>query len=246
MKSANPISVGSPFLILSITAFALFLPGPAQCQPPEIALLLQQTPSQGGIVSPQIGVHHFVLDAEVTIIAIPKPGYQFLYWLGDVLDKTANKTTTRLDKPKIIVAVFQQLDQDQLVVGQNRATTGGGGGSVFTSGRPITNSAPSRRGGGGDPPGNPPTEGDDPVPPDDPPIPPDDPPIPPDDPPIPPDDPPIPPEDPPIPPEDPPIPPEDPPIPPEDPPIPPEVPEPATGILLTLGGLALLKKRRAQ
>jgi len=131
MKSASAISVGSPFLILSITAFALFLPGPAQCQTPEIALLLQQTPSQGGIVNPQIGVHHFVLDTEVTIIAIPKPGYQFLYWLGDVLDKTANKTTTRLDKPKIIVAVFQQVDQDQLVVGQNRATTGGGGGSVF-------------------------------------------------------------------------------------------------------------------
>jgi len=229
MKSASAISVGSPFLILSITAFALFLPGPAQCQTPEIALLLQQTPSQGGIVNPQIGVHHFVLDTEVTIIAIPKPGYQFLYWLGDVLDKTANKTTTRLDKPKIIVAVFQQVDQDQVVVGQNRATAGGGGGSVFTSGRPITSGAPSRRGGGG-PSGNPPTEGDDPVPPDDPPIPPDDPPIPPD--------------DPPIPPEDPPIPPDDPPIPPDDPP--PEVPEPATGILSTLGGLALLKKRRAQ
>ena len=177
---------------------------PAYSQAAEVALLLQQTPSQGGIISPEVGVHQFQLNSEVTIVAIPKPGYQFVYWLGDVADPTAIKTTAYLDKPKVVIAVFQQVDDDQMIVGQNPATGGGGGGD-FTDGGSVMNIATSRSsGGGGFSSGggggsNPPTEGDDPTPPDGPPDgPPDD---------------------------------------------PPEVPEPATGVLLALGALALARKR---
>ena len=210
MKSVSPISIET--LLFAVLAFGLLPAGPAYCQEGGVALLLQQTPSQGGMITPDIGVHYYDAGAEVTLVAVPRAGYYFVYWLGDVLDPTASKTTAFLSEPKVIVAVFQQVEDDQLVVGQNAtlrqpaldgsalpsySASGGGGGG----------------GGGGPPPGgnpDPPTEGD--PPPDDPP---DDPPI-------------------------------DPPDPPDDPPIdPPDVPEPATGLLLTLGGLALLKKRWA-
>ncbi len=196
MESVSPISIGT--LVLASLVFGLFPTGPAYCQEGGVALLLQQTPSQGGTVSPDIGVHHYDADAEVTLIAVPRPGYNFVYWLGDVLDPTASKTTALLDKPKVIVAVFQQVDDDQLIVGQSLAVRRAGGGA----GSSLSPSASRGGGGGGSPPGGdptPPTEEGDP-PPDDPP---------------------------------------------DYPPDPPEVPEPATGLLLTLGGLALLRNRRS-
>jgi hypothetical protein len=214
MKNVSPISIVT--FVFALLAFGLFVAGPAYCQEGGVALLLQQTPSQGGMVTPDIGVHHYDAGTKVTLVAVPRSGYYFVYWLGDVLDPTASKTTAFLSEPKVIVAVFQQVEDDQMVVGQNATLREPG----------IGDSSPSYSisgggGGGGTPPGDDPdtpTEESDP-PPDDPP---DDPLDPPDDPPI------------------------DPPDPPVDPPIdPPDVPEPATGLLLTLGGLALLKKRWA-
>jgi hypothetical protein len=194
-------------LIVAFAAVAIFLIEPAHCQTGGVALLIQQTPSQGGLVSPDLGVHHYDSGAAVTLIAVPRPGYQFVYWLGDVLDPTASKTITYLDKPKIIVAIFTQVEQGQLVVGQG--VPSGGGGDFINPNEPVSPSAARTGGGGGstpDSPEEPPTEGTpDPDPPDDPPLPPDDPPL-----------------------------------------DPPDVPEPATGLLLTLGGLALLRKRTGQ
>jgi len=143
MESVSPISIGT--LVLASLVFGLFPTGPAYCQEGGVALLLQQTPSQGGTVSPDIGVHHYDADAEVTLIAVPRPGYNFIYWLGDVLDPTANKTTALLDKPKVIVAVFQQVDDDQLIVGQSASVRRAGGGGSSSSLSPSA----SRGGGGG-------------------------------------------------------------------------------------------------
>ncbi|MBL7154147.1 MAG: PEP-CTERM sorting domain-containing protein [Phycisphaerae bacterium] len=177
MKGVCPISIGTRVLILAFFVLSLFLAGPGQCQTAGVALLLQQSPAGGGVVSPEVGVHHYAEDEEVTLIAVPKPGYQFVYWLGDVLDPTANKTTALLDKPKIIIAIFQRVESGQLAVGQNRPA-GGGGGAIVTPGQAISPSAVrtgSPGGGGGSTPTTP-TEGDDPFPPDDPPLdPPDDP-----------------------------------------------------------------------
>ena len=193
MKDISHKCIGS--LVLALLVLGLFSVAPAYCQAGGNALLLQQTPAQGGMVSPEIGVHHFASETEVTLIAVPKPGYNFVYWLGDVLDPTASKTKAVLDEPKIIVAVFQQIEDGQIVVGQNatRTIAGGGGGSFTSSMGSTGGSGPVARPRGETP--STPTEGDDP---------------------------------------------------PFDPPIdPPDVPEPATCLLLSLGGLALLRKHRA-
>lgn len=229
MKRISPISIVS--LVLAFFLLGLLPGGSALCRAQSHALLLQQTPSQGGVVSPQIGVHHFSSDSEVTLIAVPKPGYQFVYWLGDVLDPTANKTTTILDEPKIIIAVFETVEEGQLIVGQNVIASGGGGGGTFRSSSSVSpamnrTSRRSSGGPGGSTPGGgiitPPGDIDDPGE-ADPGLDPDD-------------------TDDPFDPFDPPDTPVDPP---GDPTDPPDVPEPATGIMLTLGAVALLRKRRA-
>jgi hypothetical protein len=192
MKSVSPISIGT--FLLAFLVFGFFPAGPAYCQEGGVALLLQQTPSQGGMVTPDVGVHHYDVGAEVTLVAVPKPGYYFVYWLGDVLDPTASKTTAFLSGPKVIVAVFQQIDDGQLVVGQSATLRQP---SLDGGALPSYSASGGGGGGGGTPPGDgpdPPTEGDPP---------------------------------------------------PNDPPDPPDVPEPATGLMLTLGGIALLKKHRA-
>lgn len=88
-------------------------------------LLLQQMPPQSGEVNPATGVHYFNLNAEVTLTAIPKPGYYFVYWIGDVSDPTANSTIAYLDIPKIIIAVFERSEYDLLLEEQLQNTLGG-------------------------------------------------------------------------------------------------------------------------
>ena len=81
---------------------------PKNCVANGTALLLQQTPPQGGTITPDTGVHQFEPKTKVVLTAVPKPGYQFVYWLGDVSDPTANKTMVYLDAPKIVIAVFER------------------------------------------------------------------------------------------------------------------------------------------
>lgn len=85
---------------------------PAKSQIEDTALLLQQTPDEGGVVQPTQGVHHFQKDSTVTLKAVPNPGYQFVYWLGDVADATTSTTTVYLDTPKIVIAVFERTTFD--------------------------------------------------------------------------------------------------------------------------------------
>lgn len=144
---------------------------PAYCQTSRVTLLIQQSPPQGGKIIPSAGVYNFEINAEVTLTAIPKLGYQFIHWLGDVVDPTASTTVVYLNKPKIIIAVFEQTEYGFLI---------GGGGS------------PSHFVGGGG--YSPPSGGGGYIPP---------------------------------------------------PPPPPPIPEPATGLLLALGALALLLMKRS-
>jgi hypothetical protein len=55
-------------------------------------------------------VHYLELDTSVTLTAVPRPGYQFIYWLGDVSDPELNRTTAYLDAPKIIIAIFERAE----------------------------------------------------------------------------------------------------------------------------------------
>jgi hypothetical protein len=118
------------------------------------ALLLEQSPVDAGKITPQVGIYRAELDEVVTLRAIPKPGYRFVYWLGDVTDATTNETTIFVDAPKIVIAVFERSEFELLleagiVSGRGRGglrwqpdfkPRGGGGGG----------------GGGGQPPREPP------------------------------------------------------------------------------------------
>jgi len=70
--------------------------------------LLQQVPENAGTITPGTGVHYLQQNTSVTLTAVPRPGFQFVYWLGDVREPTLNRTTTYLDAPKIVVAVFER------------------------------------------------------------------------------------------------------------------------------------------
>lgn len=112
MKHSNSISVAQKTIILVAAAMIwLCLSEAARCQDGPV-LLLQQSPVQGGTITPGTGIHKFGLNASVTLTAVPKPGYQFVYWLGDVIDPTSSRTTVYLDLPKIVIAVFEQAEYE--------------------------------------------------------------------------------------------------------------------------------------
>ena len=128
MKLGSPPFVGWRGLISAIAIIVGWLFAPAYCQTPDVALLLQQTPAKGGVMTPIAGVYHFELNSEVTLTAVPKPGYQFVYWLGDVSDPAATNTIVYLDKTKIIIAVFEQSEYGVLAGEEGMPGGGGGGG----------------------------------------------------------------------------------------------------------------------
>lgn len=70
------------------------------------ALLIQASPSDAGSVTPGLGVHKMAIGQSVALSAVPKPGYRFLYWLGDVSSTSGAETTVSIDSPKLVVAVF--------------------------------------------------------------------------------------------------------------------------------------------
>lgn len=116
MKRNSSIFIGWKVVILALVIIASGLPEPAYCQTDGTALLLQQTPLQGGKITPAVGIHKFELNTELTLTAVPEPGYQFIYWLGDVSDPTVNNTTVYLDAPKIVIAVFERARFEFLIV----------------------------------------------------------------------------------------------------------------------------------
>jgi len=106
------------------------LAGPAYCDNDSSALVLDISPVNGGRVNLSSGVHTFDRDAEVTLIAVPNPGYQFVYWLGNVSNATTSTTSIYLDSPKIVVAVFERAKFDLLEFEEPPQLSVGGGGLV--------------------------------------------------------------------------------------------------------------------
>jgi len=107
------------FAVIAAAFFA-----PAQSQAVDVALLVQQTPASGGVITPSPGVHFFAPNSEIVLTAFPNPGYKFIYWLGDVGDPTAARTITYLNKPKIIIALFEPIEYGTSFMG--RGSVGGG------------------------------------------------------------------------------------------------------------------------
>lgn len=118
MKNHSSIFIEWRTLTLVVVFNVCALLAPAYCETDATALLLQQTPAESGTITPEVGVHHFAPNTYVTLNAVPRPGYQFIYWLGDVSDPTANSTIAYLDSPKIVIAVFGRLEYDAFSVGK--------------------------------------------------------------------------------------------------------------------------------
>ena len=122
MKHNNSISGARKTIILVAAAMiGLCLSEAARCQDDPM-LLLQLSPVQGGTITPGPGIHQFGLNAIVTLTAVPKPGYQFVYWLGDVIDPISNRTTVYLDLPKIVMAVFERAEYQFLAEEEGAAS----------------------------------------------------------------------------------------------------------------------------
>lgn len=127
MTHNNSILIGWAAVMFALAAALCGSLEPVNCAADGTALLLQQTPPQGGTITPDVGVHHFELNAQVTLTAVPKPGYQFVYWLGDVSDPTANTTIVYLDAPKIVIAVFERASYAFAVMPEGTTSAPRGG-----------------------------------------------------------------------------------------------------------------------
>ena len=183
------ISIGLRQLRLAFVIITFWLIVPAYCQAKDMALLLEQTPVKGGKITPVAGVHYFKPNSEVILTAVPKNGYKFTHWLGDVSDPTSPNTIVYLNESKVIIAVFEQAEQG-IPSDREGLTLGGGGGGGGLFPTALDFSRPSGfAGGSGTKPQKPVyyVKGKKPTP---------------------------------------------------------EVPEPATGLLIMLGGLLVLKRRR--
>ena len=105
------------------------------------ALLIQSSPPDGGSVTPGMGIHKIQIGQTVALSATPKPGYRFLYWLGDVSSTSGIDTTIAVDSPKLVVAVFTREDFDENLPGAG-ITDGqyfpGGRGGVNPLGSPAS------------------------------------------------------------------------------------------------------------
>jgi hypothetical protein len=133
MKHSSVMSIGRQVLALAVL---IALSGPldtAYAGTNEPLLWLQQSPPEGGTTTPDVGLHEFQLHTEVTLTAVARPGYQFVCWLGDVSDPTANRTVVLLDSPKIVIAVYER-DEFELLTPSMTAISGSVGGTFINPG----------------------------------------------------------------------------------------------------------------
>jgi uncharacterized membrane protein YgcG len=122
-----------------------------------VSLMVQKTPSNGGSVTPDVGVHQVGSNGEVTLRAIPKPGYQFVYWIGDVADSTSPATVAYTNGPKIIIAVFERVNHAYMARMDRSTSTPHQhliGSSDFYTGSSSGGGGSNGGGGGGDTPSN--------------------------------------------------------------------------------------------
>jgi hypothetical protein len=174
----NRITIKTNTIIVLAGIIVLSLSMAAQADEDSYTLLIQSSPPDGGTVTPGIGVHSITMNETIQLSAKAKPGYRFMYWLGDVSSTSGVDTSVSIDSPKLVVAVFSRegfdegLPDTEVIDGQRGAGGGGRGinpmrspGSVnpgysifdgfdFPTFEPITPTGGIYRGGNGDGNGN--------------------------------------------------------------------------------------------
>lgn len=78
-------------------------------------LTTSSSPAEGGVVNRAPDQDTYAPDTEVTLTAVPNPGYFFTGWSGD-LSGSVNPTTITMDGDKDVVALFQTIPQYTLTV----------------------------------------------------------------------------------------------------------------------------------
>lgn len=142
MKSEHSMVMGkivfsflAAVVLMSAVVFA------TEVDPLGYTLLIQQSPADGGTVTPGSGVHRIGVGQSVQLSAAPRPGYRFMYWLGDVSTTSSPETSVSVDSPKLVVAVFGREDFDEDLTGAGPVAGAGGGGGqggLRSSINPIT------------------------------------------------------------------------------------------------------------
>jgi len=108
-------------MLMAMTVIIAILCPPGYClMEPEqgYVLMIEQSPPDAGYVTPGVGVHEIGLNETATLKAIPKAGYRFVYWLGDVADPTVNLTTIFVGAPKLVIAVYERNEYEFLAASE--------------------------------------------------------------------------------------------------------------------------------
>ncbi len=128
MDSGSSRFVGWQGVVFALALIVAAWPSTTDCRAAGVALLLQQSPAQGGTITPGEGIHQFEANSEITLTAVPRPGYRFVYWLGDVSDPRAVSTAVNLDGSKVVIAVFEPFEYGLGDEPEYMPAAGGGGG----------------------------------------------------------------------------------------------------------------------
>ena len=138
-KKGNSKALGFVVFICCVTSLLCFS-AQASGQEDGTSLMLDVSPPQGGSLNIVPGVHSYDKFAAVTLVATPKPGYQFVYWMGSVSDATTGTTMVFLDSPKMVIAVFERTQFEMAGIEEEGGSAsadnsnGGGGGLVRSGG----------------------------------------------------------------------------------------------------------------
>ncbi len=127
MKKMLKVSRSS---VVVIALCALIISGTANAQ--KYMLYTEKTLAQAGVITPAVQQAHFYESGEVvTITAQPYHGYEFVYWLGDVEEKSARTTKVIMDGPRYVVAVFEaSIAGEGVEYGIKSLEEGGGNGAA--------------------------------------------------------------------------------------------------------------------
>lgn len=119
--------------LVMLALCVLFISGKVHAQ--KYMLYTEKTLAQAGVVTPTVQESHFYESGEVvTLTAQPYQGYEFVYWLGDVEEKTARTTKVIMDGPRYVVAVFEASAAGEGVeYGMKSLEEGGGVSAPSTS-----------------------------------------------------------------------------------------------------------------